>query len=163
MCGKVFFSSTKIITMLLVSFTPIQNRKFFLSFFFFKEERGVAGLSCWEYVMHERFIHVDCDRKYIRNHYGGFCINYMTTAYHISGHSQCLQTTQFTGWCSLIYKAVHHVLDLLHWDPRDILCYQERHEKPFVASQVACIGEGGFVDHFMLQGLFQILEVNGLC
>ena len=88
MCGKVFFSSPKIITTLLVSFTPIQNRKFFFSFF--KEERCVAGLSCWEYVMHERFTHVDCDRKYIKNHYGGFRINYMTTTYHISGHCQCL-------------------------------------------------------------------------
>ena len=159
--AESLFSSPKIITTLLVSYTPIQNRKFV---FFLNEERGVAGLPCWEYVVHERFIsYVDCDRKYLRNHCGGFHINYMTTACYISGHCQCLYTTWFTGWCSLIYKAVHLVLDLFHQGPRDILCYQERHEKPFVRSQVACIGEGGFVDHFMLQGLFQILEVNGLC
>lgn len=91
MCGEIFVSSPKIIITLLVSYTPIQNGKYFCFFFFLKEERGVAGLSCWDYVMHERFIsYVACDRKYIRNHYGGFRINYMTTAYHISGHCQCL-------------------------------------------------------------------------
>ena len=88
--AESLFSSPKIITN-IVSYATPQYKIESVFFFFLNEERGVAGLPCWEYVMHERFIsYVDCDRKYIRNHCGGFHINYMTTAYHISGHCQCL-------------------------------------------------------------------------